>query len=107
MGAKQGEQYRVIVLALAEGTRSPKINGQTVQINEYTSTFQDGDGTTLIVTDRVGDVVTASENVAYPRGKNADYRNVAWIDEHAERFELIAAAPSPDPEPEPEPDPEP
>lgn len=89
MGAQQGEQYRIIAPKAPQGGRLPKVNGVEVTTDRYVSRFTNKDGTVLEVIDLVGDVINASENVPYPRGTNKDYRNLQWIDEHPERFELI------------------
>lgn len=89
MAVKQGQRYRVIAPQLPEGTRAARVNGRVIEIDRYTSKFTDADGTKLVVVDLIGDVINASTNVPYPRGSNADYRNVQWIEENIERFELI------------------
>jgi len=104
MPAQQGEEYRIIAPRAPEGGRLPYVNGVQISIDQYTSTFTDATGKQLVVTDLVGDVIKASANVAYPRGTINDYRNLQWIDENPDRFELIVAEPEPEPEPESQPE---
>lgn len=89
MSVEQGQRYRVIGPKLPDGVEPPKVNGKVIAIDRYPSTFTDENGDKIVVVDLIGDVINASENVPYPRGTNADYRNVKWIEEHIERFELI------------------
>ncbi|MEP0004584.1 MAG: hypothetical protein ABJ387_03475 [Balneola sp.] len=83
MKVKQGQRYRVL---------PPKQSGRTVigqgePEDRYISKVGD-----VVVEDIYGDVLNASDNVDYPRGTNADYRHVRWIEKHPERFELIKKA---------------
>lgn len=102
MSAQQGQRYRIIAPQPPAGGRLPRTNGVEVTIDRYTSRFSNADGSTLEVVDLVGDVITASENVDYPRGANKDYRNVQWIDEHPDRFELVEDVAEEDPDEETE-----
>lgn len=78
--AEQGQQYRVISPDESDRT----VIGHGPPADRYISLV---DGTK--VEDIIGDVLHASENVEYPRGSNANYRHVRWIEEHPQRFELI------------------
>lgn len=78
--AKQGQRYRIL---------QPKHIPGRVRVGQQPSdryiSIIDG----MRVEDIYGDVITASENVSYPRGVSPDHRHVRWIEEHPERFELL------------------
>lgn len=78
--AKQGEQYRVI----APERSDRNVVGQGKTPDRYRATVNG-----VKVEDIFGDVITASENVKYPRGADTAYRNVKWIEEHPERFKKL------------------
>ena len=80
MKVKQGQRYRV----LRPKGSSRTVIGHGPVTDRYTSTVNG-----VIVEDIYGDVLNASENVEYPRGANADYRHVRWIEQHPERFQII------------------
>lgn len=81
MPAKQGDRYRI----LGPANRTDRtVIGQGPRPDRYRATVNG-----VRVEDVFGDVITASENVDYPRGNDDSYRNVQWIDEHPERFKKL------------------
>ena len=92
MSAEQGQKYRVLSPKEVwekknpgKEYRKPKIFGQgNTDRDRYTTVIN---GKEFV--DLFGDVIVASENVDYPHGPNDQYRNTRYIDENAERFELI------------------
>lgn len=78
--AQQGQFYRIV----GPADPRPKIFGQGPEPDRYISMIDD-----LEVVDVIGDVVTASVHVPYPRGQSQFHRHVNWINEHPNRFELV------------------
>lgn len=96
LAASQGEKYRVLSPKQVwenthpgEEYREPRIYPESAPREYYGFRTTDENGTEKICRDYFGDILTASGHVDYPFGANEDYRNLKYIDEHPERFELI------------------
>jgi hypothetical protein len=96
LAAQQGEKYRVLSPKQVwekehpgEEYREPRIYPESEERTYYEFRTTNENGNEKICRDYFGDILTASGHVDYPFGANDDYRNLKYIDEHSERFELI------------------
>jgi len=82
----QGQFYRVKRPVVSPET---KIYGQGEAPNYYEFTITNENGEKVVCRDEFDTIISASVHVDYPHGKDVTKRNVKYIEDNIDRFELV------------------